>query len=146
MLSGLHDVGVEVGCGSFHKLSAVSPQELAQPLLDRTNNRISKTYISTFLAQTKLLLWKRAILWRKSSVTNTVLFVAPLALVAVSMNLIHRYSVTHCVSSKLIPAVFWFSMHQNVHNMMYDKANGLQESMRMMGLLDSAYSVSVFVR
>jgi hypothetical protein len=46
----------------------------------------------------------------------------------------------------IVPLAFWFFVQKVVVNIMYEKCNRLQEAMRMMGLLDSAYWISYFIR
>jgi hypothetical protein len=98
------------------------------------------------MKQIKLLLWKR-----KVEIFNQryelVKYLGPPGLFFLFMILL--YEVLGLgqggIEEYIVPLAFWIFLQKNVVNIMYEKWSRLQESMRMMGLSDTAYWISYFI-
>ena len=101
-----------------------------------------------FSSQVRLLLMKRyqELMGRKMDLfyftVPSLLFFALLILLYVVFGLF----LPDGIEEFFVPIAFWAFMQKVVVTIMYEKNQKLQEAMRMMGLLDSAYWVSYFIR
>jgi len=107
-----------------------------------------RSYYRELISQVKLLMWKR---YTESTKTRTELLkvVAPSILFFAFMILCYeawpRLFTAGGLEPFLVPFAFWIFVQRLVVQIMHEKANKLQESMRMMGLHDVAYWVSYFL-
>jgi hypothetical protein len=97
--------------------------------------------------QIKLLLWKRyvEILNQKYELLK---YLGPPGLYFLLMILLYEvfgFFTGGGVEDYLVPLAFWIFIQKNIVNIMFEKATRLQESMRMMGLSDTAYWISYFI-
>lgn len=100
-----------------------------------------------FFYQIKLLIWKRHCENTKSKWDLLKIILPALMFFAL---LILIYSVFDFfadggLESFFVPFAFWIYLQRLVVQIMYEKSSRLQESMRMMGLSDSAYWISYFI-
>lgn len=100
-----------------------------------------------FFYQIKLLLWKRYVESTKTKSDVLKVILPPLLFFAL---LLLIYSIFPFFSSGgieyfFVPLGFWIYVQRLVVQIMFEKGTRLQESMRMMGLLDSAYWISYFI-
>lgn len=98
-------------------------------------------------SQLKLLLWKRRVEIFNQK-WELVKYLAPPGLFFILMILL--YAVFDLfydggIEDYIVPLAFWVFIQKNVVNIMFEKSTRLQESMRMMGLSDTAYWVSYFI-
>ena len=103
--------------------------------------------LSTLFFQIKLLVWKRFLESTKSK-WDLVKVILPAVLFFALMLLL--YSVFDFIAAGgleefIVPLAFWIYIQRIVVQIMFEKSSRLQESMRMMGLSDSAYWTSYFV-
>jgi hypothetical protein len=97
--------------------------------------------------QIKLLIWKRWCEMTKSK-WDVAKVLLPAILFFILMILLYSVvGVFHggAVEPFLVPLAFWTFLQRIVVQVMYEKSSRLQESMRMMGLSDSAYWTSYFI-
>jgi hypothetical protein len=109
---------------------------------------IPRTQSEKLVFQIRLLIWKR---WAESTkskldlakviVPAVLFFVLLILLYAVIPNLF----APDGIEAFFVPFAFWIYMQRLVVHIMYEKASRLQESMRMMGLSDTAYWTSYFI-
>ncbi len=105
-------------------------------------------YWQTLVFQVKLLLWKRSAEVRKQRYEIAQILLPPLLFFSL---IILLYAVIPLfnpdgIEQFFVPLAFWVFVLRNVVAIMHEKNNHLQEAMRMMGLLDSAYWSSYFIR
>jgi hypothetical protein len=103
--------------------------------------------LEKFVFQVKLLLWKR---YCESTKSKLDLFkvVFPALLFFVLLILIYEvftFFSPDGIEAFFVPFAFWIFIQRIVVQIMYEKSSRLQESMRMMGLSDSAYWTSYFI-
>lgn len=113
-----------------------------------TRSIATKSFPEKFVFQVKLLLWKRYCESTKSK-WDLAKVVIPAVLFFVLIILI--YSVFDGLFNNdglepfVVPFAFWIFMQRLLVHIMYEKSNRLQESMKMMGLSESAYWISYFI-
>jgi hypothetical protein len=108
----------------------------------------SQSYFGKVLFQIQLLIWKR---WKESTKSKWDLIKVLLPAMMFFSLLLLIYAVFDGLffpdgaEPFIIPLAFWIFMQRLVVQIMYEKSNRLQESMRMMGLSDVAYWTSYFI-
>lgn len=131
-----------------------SEVEFKDPVADRPSFAakysapLKQTFFEKFTFQVKLLIWKRYAEIRKETWDLLKYIMPPLLFFSL---LILLYAVIPIfdadgIEEFFVPLAFWIFVQKNVVNIMYEKSNRLQEAMRMMGLMDSSYWISYFIR
>jgi hypothetical protein len=126
------------------ELSSVERKEKSKKNHD---NDVNPSFINKFYFQIKLLLWKR---YKESTKSRFDLLKVIIPAVLFFVLLILLYSVFDFFSPDgiecfFVPLAFWIYVQRIVVQIMSEKSSRLQESMRMMGLMDSAYWISYFI-
>jgi len=107
-----------------------------------------KSFPEKFVYQVKLLLWKRYAESTKSK-WDLLKVVIPAILFFILIILVYNVFTglfnDGGLEPFLVPFAFWIFMQRLLVHIMYEKSNRLQESMKMMGLSESAYWVSYFL-
>jgi hypothetical protein len=104
-------------------------------------------YFGTLISQVKLLIWKRFVESTKSRWEILKILVPP----AIFFFLMHLGYLAFGLFAKgaleplLVPIAFFVFSQRIVIQIMYEKANRLQEAMKMLGLLEPAYWISYFI-
>ena len=110
--------------------------------------RRDQGYFEKLIFQIKLLLWKRFCELTKNRISETFKNTFP-PMLFFALIILFYYSFPFLGNGNLepylVPVAFWYFIQKSVVNIMYEKQYRLQESMRMMGLLDSAYWISYFI-
>lgn len=111
------------------------------------NAKIERTGYELLLFQIRLLVWKR---YRESTKTKSDLLkvFAPGILFFVLLILIYKaftFFSPGGLEPFFVPFAFWLYIQRIVVQIMFEKSSRVQESMRMMGLNDSAYWLSYFL-
>jgi hypothetical protein len=99
------------------------------------------------LKQIQLLLWKRYVEIMNQRF-ELLKYLGPPGLYFLLMILLYEvfgFFSGGGIEDYLVPLAFWIFIQKNVVNIMFEKATRLQESMRMMGLSDTAYWISYFI-
>ncbi len=113
-----------------------------------TNASLGRTEYEKLVEQVKLLLTKRYIESTKTKWTLLKVYL-PAVLFFVLLRII--YSVFDGIFSGgalepfFVPLAFWVFMQRFVVHVMHEKSNRLRESMKMMGLSETAYWISYFI-
>ena len=97
--------------------------------------------------QTKLLIWKRYVESTKNK-WDLIKVVLPAVLMFVLMILLYSvfdFLAAGAIEPFLVPLAFWIFTQRLVVQIMFEKSNRLQESMRMMGLSDVSYWISYII-
>jgi hypothetical protein len=108
---------------------------------------VPKSSLEKLIFQVKLLIWKR---YAESTKSKWDLLKVLLPAVLFFVLLILAYSVFDVFADGglepfAVPFAFWIFMQRLVVHIMFEKSSKLQESMRMMGLSDTAYWLSYFI-
>eukprot|EP01038_Epipyxis_sp_PR26KG_P007819 gene7819-10621_t len=109
---------------------------------------INKQFLDKFFFQIQLLIWKRFKETTKSKWDIVKLILPSISffvLIILIYNLIKNLFDPDGVEPFLVPLAFWLFIQRMVVQILNEKATRLQESMRMMGLYDSAYWISYFI-
>jgi hypothetical protein len=108
------------------------------------SNNIS---VATLIFQIRLLCWKRYVETTKSKWDILKYILPPVCFFALMILLYHQIPLfsPDGIEPFFVPFAFWILMQRMVVQIMYEKHQRLQESMRMMGLSDIAYWASYFI-
>jgi hypothetical protein len=116
-------------------------------VVQKLNRHNGSSPIQKFVFQVKLLLWKRYCESTKSKL-DLLKVIVPALLFFVLLILIYEvftFFSPDGIEAFFVPFAFWIFIQRIVVQIMYEKSSRLQESMRMMGLSDSAYWTSYFI-
>lgn len=107
----------------------------------------SVPFLEKFALQIKLLLWKRLQESTKSKWDLLYVLLPAWLFLALCLLLYKQFSffVDGTLEPLFVPLAFWVFVQRIVVQIMSEKQSRLQESMRMMGLYDSAYWISYFL-
>ena len=125
-------------------MAQLHPKEDTQ---SKTIDKVVRSKASTLFFQIKLLVWKRYLETTKSK-WDLLKVIIPAVLFFILMLLLYgliKMFAAGGLEEFLVPLAFWIYMQRIVVQIMFEKSNRLQESMRMMGLSDVAYWTSYFV-
>lgn len=133
-------------CVSFimEKLEVAGPVDEHRTL---SSSRQSTPYFIKLYSQIYLLLWKRYVEIRNQKY-EWLKYLGPPALFFLFMILLYEvfdFFYSGGIEDYLVPLGFWIFVQKNIVNIMFEKSTRLQESMRMMGLSDTAYWISYFI-
>jgi hypothetical protein len=101
-----------------------------------------------FFFQIYLMLHKRFLELRHRKVDVVYLIIPPLIFFAITilMYQVVPILIAGGLEEYTIPLAFWVYMQKVVVTVMHEKQQGLREAMKMMGLMESSYWISYFIR
>jgi hypothetical protein len=153
-----HEI-VEVPLSLIVFMSAVPPPQMemqppqAPGSTSMPNENARMSYRAKFIKQVHLLVWRRYRELTHSPWDILKLVLAPILLFSLILLFYVQFSWLFSSGALkpgffeyyLIPIAFWITVIKTCAYAVTDKSNKVKESMRMMGLLESAYFTSIFV-
>lgn len=108
---------------------------------------VFSSYYSELFLQIKLMLWKRNLELSNQKYERLKYVLPPLLSFALVALLYSAFDLFNpgTIEEYFIPISTWVFVQKVLVAMMYEKSSRLQESMRMMGMHDSAYWLSYFI-
>lgn len=106
------------------------------------------SFVQVFMQQVKLLLWKRYRESTKSKLDIAKVAVPPILFFLLTLlfyRVLENLFNPGGLEAYLLPPGFWIYLQRLVVQILYEKGSRLQESMKMMGLQESAYWLSYFI-
>jgi hypothetical protein len=138
------------GSGLQHQQQQAQPvyQPQAQQFSPKITSRPQMSFTSKFFFQVRLLLRKRFLELMNRKMDIFYLTIPPLLFFSLTILIYAVIGIFFPDGAEeyLIPIGFWIFTQKVVVTIMYEKSQKLTEAMRMMGLLDSAYWTSYFIR
>ena len=106
-----------------------------------------ETQHQQLIYQIKLLLWKRSIEIRKQKWEIAKYFAPPFLFFILLVLMYNAFSLFYPggIEDYIVPFATWVFVQKTVVIIMFEKNAKLQESMRIMGLKDTAYWLSYFI-
>jgi hypothetical protein len=123
----------------------MNTDDISSSAINNNSRHPQELYVQ-LLFQIRLLLWKRYVESTKTKWDIARVF-APALLIFILIILVYTLNLFNPggLEPFLAPLAFFIFIQRLVVQIMFEKSNKLQESMRMMGLHDSAYWLSYFI-